>query len=130
LPLRIAAIVIAPLLNSAQAVESRTIRPQLQNMSKPPARLEDPQYAAFAWARFRRILGWMAAAALVAVAIAEVALYRSLGELQIVTALATAGGVFFTIMLTAALMGLVFLSSGTGHDEQVEDLLKDEVDID
>jgi len=30
-------------------------------------------------------------------------------------------------MLTAALMGLVFLSSGTGHDEAVSDLDDDQV---
>jgi hypothetical protein len=29
-------------------------------------------------------------------------------------------------MLTAALMGLVFLSSGTGHDESVSDLINEE----
>jgi hypothetical protein len=32
------------------------------------------------------------------------------------------GGFGGTIMLTAALMGLVFLSSGTGHDEQVRNI--------
>ena len=92
--------------------------------------LDDPEYAAFAWGRFRKILWWMTGAALVTAAIAEYALYIWLGELQVVTAIATAIGVFFTIMLTAALMGLMFLSSGTGHDEQVEDRLKDEIDID
>ena len=30
------------------------------------------------------------------------------------------------MMLTAALMGLVFLSSGTGHDESVTDLMDDD----
>jgi hypothetical protein len=29
-------------------------------------------------------------------------------------------------MLGAALMGLVFLSSGTGHDESIEDRLEEE----
>jgi hypothetical protein len=92
--------------------------------------LDDPEYAAFAWRRFRKILWWMTGVAVLAVLVAEYALYSALGELQIVTAIATAIGVFFTIMLTAALMGLMFLSSGTGHDEQVEDRLKGEVDID
>ena len=92
--------------------------------------LDDPEYAAFAWGRFRRILRWMALAALIACAAAEYWLYRVLGELNFVTASATFLGVFSTIMLTAALMGLMFLSSGTGHDEQVEDRLKGEVDLD
>jgi hypothetical protein len=92
--------------------------------------LDDPEYAAFAWGRFRRILGWMALASLFTAGLAELALYWSMGELQIVTAIATFFGVFLTMMLAAALMGLMFLSSGTGHDAQVEDPLKGEVDLD
>jgi hypothetical protein len=57
-------------------------------------------------------------------------LYWSLGELNFVTASATFLGVFLTMMLTAALMGLMFLSSGSGHDERVEDRLKGEIDLD
>jgi hypothetical protein len=30
--------------------------------------------------------------------------------------------VFFSVLLGAALMGLVFLSSGTGHDDHIQDL--------
>jgi len=32
------------------------------------------------------------------------------------------------MMLMSALMGLVFLSSGTGHDESIEDPFADEAD--
>ena len=92
--------------------------------------LDDPQYARFAWGRFKRILAWMSVVALIACAVAEYWLYRSLGELNFVTASATFLGVFLTIMLTAVLMGLMFLSSGSGHDARVEDRLKDEIDID
>jgi hypothetical protein len=92
--------------------------------------LDDPEYAAFAWGRFRRILGWMALVSLVTVGIAELALYWWMGELRMVTAIATFLGVFLSMMLAAALMGLMFLSSGTGHDTQVHDPLKDEIDID
>ncbi len=42
--------------------------------------------------------------------------------------IATALGVGGMMLLTAALMGLVFLSSGTGHDAAVVDPLADEVD--
>ena len=38
---------------------------------------------------------------------------------QSFTMLAIIGGVGGSVMLAAALMGLVFLSSGTGHDEDV-----------
>jgi len=44
------------------------------------------------------------------------------GPLSWVAIAAAIGGFGGTIMLAAALMGLVFLSSGTGHDEQVQDI--------
>lgn len=92
--------------------------------------LDDPDYAAFAWGRYRRILGWMALVALVTTGLAELALYWSMGELRLITAAATFLGVFLTMLLAAALMGLMFLSSGTGHDDEVEDRLKGEIDLD
>jgi len=95
-----------------------------------PDGLDDPNYAAFAWRRFRRILWWMALVALLAAAAAEYWLWATMGELHIVTALAAFFGVFFTVIMAAALMGLMFISSGSGHDAQVEDPLKDEVDLD
>ena len=45
-------------------------------------------------------------------------------------AIATILGVWLTFMLGTGLMALAFLSSGTGHDEQVMDRLKDEVPLD
>ena len=99
-------------------------------MNMPRRDLDDPEYAAFAWGRFRRILRWMALVALLTAGLAELALYLWLSELDFVTASATFLGVFVTMMVAAALMGLMFLSSGTGHDERVEDPLKGEVDID
>ncbi|KRC80478.1 hypothetical protein ASE13_15335 [Sphingomonas sp. Root241] len=92
--------------------------------------LDDPEYAAFAWGRFKRILRWMALAALLTAGLAELVLYLWLGELNFVTASATFLGVFVTMMVAAALMGLMFLSSGTGHDARVEDPLKDAIDLD
>ncbi|MEI9927165.1 MAG: hypothetical protein WDN44_04885 [Sphingomonas sp.] len=92
--------------------------------------LDDPAYAAFAWGRFRAILGWMAAVAGVVAALSVAILWAWLGWMQFSMALATAAGVFFTIMMAAALMGLMFLSSGTGHDEQIEDRVKDEIALD
>ena len=41
------------------------------------------------------------------------------GPLSWVARLATLGGVFLTMLLGTALMGLVFFSSGTGHDDAV-----------
>jgi hypothetical protein len=94
-----------------------------------PHGLDDPDYAAFAWARYRRVLGWMALVALVVAILAVLILWRWLGWLNFTIAFATALGIFFTMLLGAALMGLMFLSSGTGHDEQVEDRISPEIDI-
>lgn len=89
-------------------------------MSDTPPGLDDPDYAAFAWARYRRLLGWMALATIAIVAIAVWLLDIWYGPLSWVAILAAIGGFGATIMMAAALMGLVFLSSGTGHDENVE----------
>ena len=61
------------------------------------------------------------------VAIAMALLYRhGAEEVSIHFYIAVALGVGFTMLLTSALMGLVFLSSGTGHDEAIEDPLRDD----
>jgi uncharacterized protein (DUF2062 family) len=94
-------------------------------MDEPRNSLDDPRYAAFAWGRFKRILWWMAGVAALASAVAVAMMWWSLGELRLHVAIATVLGTFFTIMMTAALMGLMFLSSGSGHDQEVIDPLDD-----
>ena len=84
--------------------------------------LDDPRTAVHAWARYRRLMRWMALFTLTVVAIALVALSRQEGEVPIHFYIAVALGIGLAMMLMAALMGLVFLSSGTGHDEAVSDL--------
>ena len=106
------------------------IRAQLQSHGHAAGRSRRPGYAAFAWGRYRRILKYMALVALLTIGIAEWILWWSLGTLDWVTASATFLGIFATMMLAAALMGLMFLSSGSGHDERIEDRLKGEIDID
>lgn len=82
--------------------------------------LDDPTYARFAWARFRRLLRWMAAVAVLAAGVAVLLLWVWIGPLAIHTAIATALGVGLSVLMAAVLMGLVFLSSGTGHDAAVD----------
>lgn len=96
-------------------------------MERPPA-LDDPEAAAFAWARYRRLLGWMALVALAAAGVALAILYLWLGFLPLHMGIAVGAGVFATVLLAAALMGLMFLSSGTGHDEEVQDFSREEVE--
>ena len=89
-------------------------------MSDKPTGLDDPDYAAFAWARYRRVLGWMGLATALIVVIAVWLLDIWYGPLSWMAILAAIGGFGATIMMAAALMGLVFLSSGSGHDEDVD----------
>lgn len=63
---------------------------------------------------------------LATVAVILAGLYLTVGFVSIHFYIATALGVGFTMMLAAALMGLVFLSSGTGHDEAIEDPFEDD----
>ena len=60
----------------------------------------------------------------VVVIVALALLYRSNGFVSIHAFIATALGISLTMLLMAALMGLAFLSSGTGHDDAIADLLE------
>ena len=86
--------------------------------------LDDPESAAFAWARFRRIMRFMFLLTLGIVAIA-IALLWKFEDASIHFYIATSLGIGFTMLLASALMGLMFLSSGTGHDEAVDNTLPD-----
>lgn len=90
-----------------------------------PSGLDDPTYAAFAWSRFRRILAWMALAAAGCAGGAWWWIDRLYGPLGWVATFALLGGVFATVLMAGALMGLAFLSSGSGHDERVKDFSAD-----
>lgn len=95
-------------------------------MSRPG--LDDPDYAAFAWGRFRRVLGGMALAGAAAAAVCWWWIDRTYGPLNWIATLALLGGVFFSVLMAGALMGLAFLSSGSGHDEDVRDFDSDQSD--
>jgi hypothetical protein len=94
-------------------------------MADPINDLSDPDYAAFAWGRYKRLMLWMAVASAMATAGGLGILWWLQGPLPLLFMAFTAGGIFLSVMLAAALMGLVFLSSGTGHDEQIQDLSED-----
>ena len=87
--------------------------------------LDDPSYAAFALARFRRIMGCMELASLIVTGGGLWLLDRMIGPMPLQMAIATGLGVFFTVLLAALLMGLVFLSAGSGHDETIADPFDD-----
>lgn len=81
--------------------------------------LDDPKIAAHAWARFKRLMRWMFGVTVLVVLVFMTLLYSRAEPISIHFYIATALGVGFATMLMSVLMGLVFLSSGTGHDESV-----------
>lgn len=90
-------------------------------MTQPRRSLSDPQRATIAWRRFRRLMIGMGIAALAAVIIAIVYLQQQGGPLPVHMLIATIAGVGVTVLLAGALMGLVFVSAGSGHDEDAGD---------
>lgn len=90
--------------------------------------LDDPEYARFAWGRFKKLMGWMTIVAIATVGAALWILHRTHGPMPIHMVIATILGVGLSVLLGTALMGLVFLSSGTRHDEQIQDFSRDESD--
>lgn len=104
------------------SIASCCAMPHLRRMvSKSP--LDDPETAAHAWARYRRIMRFMFLATVGVVLIAIALLYKFNGAVSIHFYIAVALGIGFTMLLTSALMGLVFLSNGTGHDASVDNNL-------
>jgi hypothetical protein len=95
-------------------------------MPVPPSPLDDPFNAQHAWARYFSILKGMAWFNGAVVLAALGFLFWQNGFVSINFFIATALGIGGMMLLTAALMGLVFLSSGTGHDAAVIDPLSDQ----
>ena len=87
--------------------------------------LDDPENAAFAWARYRRLMRFMLLVTIGVVGLALAVLYASNGMVSVHFFIATALGLGFMMLLTSALMGLVFLSNGTGHDAAISDPFTD-----
>jgi hypothetical protein len=83
----------------------------------PDRRQADYERAAIAWARYKRLMRWMALVAVVAIALALLWLREPGEALPLHLVIATAAGVGLTVLVGTGLMGLVFLSHRTGHDE-------------
>ncbi|GAA4047433.1 hypothetical protein [Parerythrobacter jejuensis] len=89
----------------------------------PKSPLEDPENAAYAFARYKRLMRFMFAVTVGVVIIALALLYERNGMVSPHFFIAVALGIGFSMMLMSALMGLVFLSNGTGHDASVDNNL-------
>jgi len=83
----------------------------------PHKRAEDFERAAIAWARYKRTMGWMTVVA-AATALLSVIYLKSFGDpVPIHMVIATLAGVGLTVLVGTGLMGLVFLSNRSGHDD-------------
>ncbi|MDB5697506.1 MAG: hypothetical protein JWN69_310 [Alphaproteobacteria bacterium] len=86
-------------------------------MPRPDPTPRQAERSARAWSHYRSLMKWMAVAALVAVLLALVYLKAAVGPVPLPMLIATIAGVGFSVLLGTALMGLVFLSNNSGHDE-------------
>ena len=75
------------------------------------------QRAAEAWARYRKLMSWMVIVAIVAVLLALIYLKSRGDPVPLPMVIATIAGVGFSVLLGTALMGLVYFSNNSGHDE-------------
>ena len=85
--------------------------------------LDDPENAAYAWARYRQIMKVLLAVTVATVLLALGLLFAFNGMISVHFYIAVALGISFTMLLGGGLMGLAFLSNGTGHDESVDNRL-------
>ena len=72
-------------------------------------------------AEFRRIMKWIAAAAVLMV-VGALAYLRLFGPLELVTTLATTFGVFLSVLVGCGLFAAAFFSNKSGLDQQVTDM--------
>jgi fatty acid desaturase len=96
-----------------------------QRKAMRASRLDDPEHAAHAWGRFRRMLMWNVIVSAVAAALGLLAVRYMAGPVPWFMALMTVVGIFLTVACAAVLMGLVFISAGTDHDASVDNTLPD-----
>ncbi|HYE26941.1 MAG TPA: hypothetical protein VEA61_01730 [Allosphingosinicella sp.] len=89
----------------------------MQNMPRHDPVPRRPESSALAWSRYRSMMKWMALASAVAAALAVAWLKATSVSMPWPMVLAAVAGVGLSVLLGTALMGLVFLSDRTGHDE-------------
>ena len=78
----------------------------------------DYERAAEAWARYKRMMKWMVLVSIVTVALSLLYLWKSGAPLPLHLVVATIAGVGLTVLVGTGLMGLVFLSNRSGHDDE------------
>lgn len=82
-----------------------------------PPKPAQPAEPALDWSRYKSMMKWMALASAIAAALAVAWLKATSEAMPWQMVLATIAGVGLSVLLGTALMGLVFLSDRSGHDE-------------
>ena len=90
---------------------------QMQSMPRHDPLPTKAEASALAWARYKSLMKWMALAAAIAAALAVAWLKATSESMPWQMVLATIAGVGLSVLLGTALMGLVFLSDRSGHDD-------------
>jgi len=80
---------------------------------RPPADDE----AAAAWRRYKALMSWMMLASVLTAALALLWLQQTGTEMRLHLVIATIAGVGFSVLVGTALMGLIFFSNRSGHDD-------------
>jgi RsiW-degrading membrane proteinase PrsW (M82 family) len=88
----------------------------------PIPRKVEPDHgrAAAAWQRYWAIMRWMALLSVVTVLLSLIYLKSAGRPVSIHVMIATAAGVGLTVLVGAALMGLLFVSNRSGHDDEAD----------
>ena len=97
-------------------LDSLTTGGQMEAMPRPDP-LPSPRYSTVR--RFLRVLMWLGLLSIVIAAIAVILVARGDKTIDASFLVATALGVGLTVLLGTGLMALTFLSSRSGHDEEV-----------
>ncbi len=89
----------------------------MQSMPRHDPIPPKPEASGLAWSRYKTMMKWMALASAIAAALAVAWLKATSEAMPWQMVVATIAGVGLSVLLGTALMGLVFLSDRTGHDE-------------
>ncbi len=82
--------------------------------------LDDPKNTPIAWDRYWRLMRGMFAFTIALTILVLGIFYHFYGLVSIHFYIATGGAIIASLLLASALMGLVFISSGSGHDEAID----------
>ena len=82
----------------------------------PRPRAADDE-AALAWQRYKALMSWMILASIVTAALALLWLQQTGTEMRLHLVIATIAGVGLSVLVGTGLMGLIFFSNRSGHDE-------------